>query len=99
MDDNVVLFPGVHSIEAPAPDVIDVERAINAAGVICSLVGQYAMTPESEAYDDQRDLILDQIGDVRRAAGWTEADCDRCIERVWEVVHGWAEGVGRDFGR
>ena len=98
---NVVFFPGVHSIEAPAPvvDVIDTERAINAAGLIGSLIFQYAMTPESEAYDDRRDLILNQLGDVRRAAGWTMADLDRCMQAAWEAVHGWAEGMGRDFGR
>jgi hypothetical protein len=97
---NVVLFPGVHSIEpAPVVDVIDTERDHQTAGLLGSLIFQYAITPTSEAYDDKRDLLYRQFGEVRRAAGWTEADCDRCMQAAWEALHGWAEGMGRYFGR
>ena len=98
MDDNVVLFPGVHSIEAPAA-AVDVERNISMGGVVCSLVGQYAMTPTSEPYDDRRDQFFKKAVEVCAAGGWTMADFDCCMQAAWEAVHGWAEGMGRDFGR
>jgi len=100
MDDetNIVLFPGVHSIEAPV-DVIDKERALETAGLLGKLVFQYAMMPESEAYDDRRDQLFNQIGEVRHAGGWTMAELDHCMRAAWDAAHGWAEGMGRDFGR
>jgi hypothetical protein len=40
---NVVLFPGVHSIEAPV-DVIDKERALETAGLLGKSYAQKLVT-------------------------------------------------------
>src|SRR5438477_252339 len=101
MDDetNVVLFPGVHSIEAPQPaavvDVIDKERALETAGLLGKLVFQYVMLLPSSLYEDEerRDRLFKQTGEACRAGGWPMAEFDRCVSAAVEAAHGWAEGV------
>jgi hypothetical protein len=94
---NVVFFPGVHSIEAPV-DVIDEERALETAGLLGKLAFQYVMLP-GEEHDDRRDQLFKQVGEACRAGGWPMAEFDRCVSAAVEAAHGWAEGMGRDFGR
>jgi|SRR5690349_21863522 len=103
MDDNVVLFPGVHSIEAPQPaPVVDVaveDRALT-VGPLGNRMFQYVwLLRPNASFDDEerRDQLFKQIGEIGRAGGWTLAELKGYLSELRDAVDGWAEVLGATF--